>query len=219
MALALRVSPLPPRARSSPTAPSRPAQATRYVTSARAREYAEALVSLGLAKEDRAGTFVLEHPARNFGGTLEWFVGEELRDRLGFEVEVGLKFHAAGVGGDLDVLAAAEGRLLYLELKSSPPKHLMPSEVRSFMERVRALRPHLALFGLDTALRLADKVVPMFEAELGERPRQVFRDVWALGPFLYLVSAREDLIGNLTFAIGEGFRALGSDFPPARGEP
>jgi hypothetical protein len=56
----------------------------------------------------------------------------------------------------------------------------------------------------------------MFEAELDAVPRKVFRDVWAIGSHLYLFSAREDLIGNLTFAVAEGLRALGSELPPAR---
>ena len=79
---------------------------------------------------------------------------------LGFDVAAGVKFPAPEVGGDLDVVAAAEGRLLYLEMKSSPPKHLAQDEVAAFFRRVRALRPHVAIFVMDTALRLSDKVSP-----------------------------------------------------------
>jgi hypothetical protein len=118
------------------------------------------------------------------------------------------------VGGDLDVVAAAEGRLVYLELKSSPPRHIWEAEVAAFFERVRALRPHLALFVVDTALRLGDKVVPMLRAELVRRgasaalPRRIVRELWALTPFLYAVNARHDLMANIARAIAEGLRAL-----------
>jgi hypothetical protein len=197
----------------------RPAQATRYLGAAQAGAMAEALVELGLAERLPRGRYRLLRPARSFGGTLEWYVARELAARLGFAVATGLTFPVPGVGGDLDVVAAAEGRLVYLELKSSPPKHLLASEVRAFVRRVRALRPDVTLFVVDTALRLSDKVLPMLLAELGRGaaaglppPRRVLRDVWALTPHLLAVNARHDLIGNIACAVGAGLRALA---PPA----
>src|SRR5712664_1621631 len=85
----------------------------------------------------------------------------ELRRRLGCDVATGVKFRAPGLGGDLDVVAAMEGKLIYLELKSSPPKHLTQGEVAAFFARVRRLRPDVAVFAVDTALRLADRVLPL----------------------------------------------------------
>ena len=193
-----------------------PTEATRYVEAAQAAKTAETLVELGLAEREDGGRYRLRYPAHNFGGTLEWYVARELRGRLGFDVAVGVKFHAPEVGGDLDVVAAAEGRLLYLEMKSSPPKHLASDEVGAFFRRVRALRPHLAIFVMDTALRLSDKVLPLLQAELSTQspppPRRVVREVWALTPHLYVVNARQDLMGNIATAIAEGLRALS---PPA----
>ncbi|HLL02675.1 MAG TPA: hypothetical protein VK539_18985 [Myxococcaceae bacterium] len=188
-----------------------PEEATRYVEAEKARVMAEALVDLGLALREDAGRYRLRYPVQSFGGTLEWYVGRELRGRLGFDVAAGVKFHAPDVGGDLDVVAAAEGKLLYLEMKSSPPKHLAPDEVGAFFRRVRALRPHLAIFVMDTALRLSDKVLPLLQAELSApapEPRRVVREVWALTPYLYVVNARQDLMTNVGIAIAEGFRAL-----------
>jgi hypothetical protein len=193
-----------------------PLEATRYVDETLATAMAEDLVALGLAAREEGGRYRLLHPARNFGGTLEWYVARELRLRYGLEVAVGVKFHAPEVGGDLDVVAAAEGKLLYLEMKSSPPKHLAHDEVAAFFRRVRALRPHLAILVMDTALRLSDKVLPMLQAELSgsppPEPRRVVREVWALTPYLYVVNARQDLLTNIGIAIAEGFRALS---PPA----
>lgn len=185
----------------------RPEDATHYLEPDQALELAGELVGLP------RGRFRLLQGARSFGGTLEWYVARELERRLGFSVATGLAWRARGVGGDLDVAAVADGRLVYLELKSGPPKHLFGAEVRSWVERVRALRPDVALFVLDTSLRLSDKVLPMLAAELERsgrpaRPRQLVRDVWALTPHLFAASARWDLVGNLLLAIAEGLRAL-----------
>jgi hypothetical protein len=194
-----------------------PREATRYLKPAQARAFCASLEELGLAARLPRGRYRLVHPARSFGGTLEWYVARELR-RLGFDVEAGLKFRAPEVGGDLDVVAAAEGRLVYLELKSSPPRHLQPREVAAFFERLRALRPHIALFVMDTALRLSDRVVPLLQAELLRRhaappPRRVERELWALTPHLYAVNAKPDLVGNVSQAIAEGLRALAPPLP------
>jgi hypothetical protein len=191
-----------------------PAEATRYLTPSQSKEHAEALAVLGLATRLPRGRYRLAHAAASFGGTLEWYVARELRRRLGFDVATGLKFRVRGVGGDLDVVAAAEGRLVYMELKSSPPKHLSIAEVAAFYDRLEALRPHVGLFVMDTALRLADKVVPMLVEErrrrggpLGE-PRRVVRELWALTPRLYAVNAKPDLVGNIARALAEGLLAL-----------
>lgn len=189
-------------------------EATSYVDARKAREFAEALVALRLATALGGDRYRLRTTARSFGGTLEWFVGRALERTLGFDVATGVKFHAPGVGGDLDIVAAAEGRLVYLELKSSPPKHLSDTEIDAFFDRVRVLRPDLTLFVMDTALRLSDKVVPMLVAGLKRRregspaPRRLERELWALTPCLYAVNARPDLVANIRSAIARGLLGL-----------
>jgi hypothetical protein len=132
---------------------------------------------------------------------------------LGFDVATGVKFHAGGVGGDLDIVAAAEGKLVYLEVKSSPPKHLSEGEVRAFFERMELVAPDLTLFVMDTALRLGDKVVPMLHAGARQArgaavpaPRRIARDLWALDRRLYVANSRPDLLANVGRAIAHGFR-------------
>jgi hypothetical protein len=194
----------------------RPAQATRYVDADRAREMAEALVGLGLARRSGRGSYRLLHPPRSFGGMLEWYLARELADRLGFDVATALRFGAPGVGGDLDVVAAAEGRLLYAEAKSSPPRQIADEEVRAFFGRLEALRPDLALFVVDTALRLGDKVVPMLAQELARRtgrksaPRRVVREVWRLAPGLFAVGAKGHLSANVAAAVADALLGLAS---------
>jgi hypothetical protein len=206
-------------------APFRPATASRYLDAEGARRLAEECVALGLAARRPGGRYRLIARARSFGGTLEWWLARRLEARLGLQAASGIRSGAAGVGGDLDVVAAAEGKLIYLELKSGPPKHLTPAEVGAFLARLRAVRPDLTLFVMDTALRLADKVLPMFAQALARPgataegpgpaapPRRLLRETWALTPHLYVVSAKEDLLDNVCRAIAEGLRALAPPLP------
>ena len=194
--------------------PFLPREATRYVSAEKARRLAEDLVELGLAVPAGGGRFRLRWRAKSFGGTLEWWVGRELTRRLGFDVDIGVRSGARGVGGDLDVVAAAEGKLVYVELKSSPPKHIAAAEVAAFLRRVRALRPDVTVFAVDTALRLSDKVLPMLAAELARSgctavARRILRENWEVAPHLYAVNARQDLIENVCAAIADGFLSLG----------
>jgi hypothetical protein len=192
-----------------------PEEATQYVKRAQSCKYAESLVRMGLAERISRGRYRLLWVAKNFGGTLEWYVARELGRRLGFDVAAGVRFHARGVGGDLDVVAAAEGKLAYLELKSSPPKNLERHEVAAFFDRVYLLRPDVTLFVVDTALRLSDKVLPMLATELERRgggtavtPRRLERELWALTPHLYAVNGKLDLVANIGRALAEGLSAL-----------
>jgi len=192
-----------------------PEEATKYVKPAQSTAYAESVVELGLAARTSRGCYRLLGSAKNFGGILEWYVARELGRRFGFDVVRSVKFHTHSVGGDLDVVATAEGKLVYLELKSSPPKHLAVGEVGAFFDRMIMLRPDVTLFVVDTALRLGDKVLPMLVTELEHRrggaavtPRRVVRELWALTPHLYAVNAKVDLMANIGRALGEGLLAL-----------
>lgn len=189
-----------------------PGEVTRYLTSSQEKALADALVELGILVRTPRDRYRLIHRAESFGSTLEWYVARELRRRLGCDVATGVKFRARGLGGDLDVVAAVETKLVYVELKSSPPKHLTTAEVAAFFGRVRRLRPDIAVFAMDTSLRLSDRVLPMLEVELDPvcaPPRRIERDLWMLTPHLYAVSAKADLVANICRVVGEGLLALG----------
>ncbi len=191
-----------------------PSETTRYLTKAQSRNYAEALVNLGLAERIPRSRYRLKWAARSFGGTLEWYVGRELERRFGFDVATGVKLHVRGAGGDLDVVAAAEGKLVYMELKSSPPKNLAASELAAFCDRLGLLHPDVSLFVIDTALRLSDKVLPMLAKELTLRgygalmPKRIGAQLWALTPHIYAVNGSRDLMANIGKAIAAGFLVL-----------
>lgn len=199
--------------------PFRPQDATRYLPASKARELAEELVAIGLAAPAARGRFRLLWPAKSFGGLLEWWVGREIRRRLDCDVVTGVQSGAAGVDGDLDVVAAAEGKLFYIELKSSPPKHVTSRQVAAFLRRVRAVRPSVAVFAVDTALRLADKVLPMLAKEISAgdqpfpKPHRLSRENWELTPHLFSVNARQDFVDNICSAIAHGLLSLSPKAP------
>jgi hypothetical protein len=192
-----------------------PKEATRYLTAAQSRAYAAAMVDLGLAERSPRGRYRLLRPTPSFGGTLEWYVARELQRRFAFSVASCVKLQVRGVGGDFDIVAAAEGRLIYLELKSSPPKNLSAAEITAFFDRLELLRPDIGLFVVDTALRLSDKILPMLRAEIRRRrgeepaaPRRIEGELWAFSQHLLAVNGRRDLMANIGHAIAAGMRAL-----------
>lgn len=191
-----------------------PAETTRYLTSSQAKAYAEILADLGLAEKMARGRYRLLYPARSFGGTLEWYIGRELARRYGCDVATGVQLHARGSGGDLDVVAAAEGKLIYVEAKSSPPRNLAAPEMGAFWGRLRLLHPDVALFAVDTALRLSDKVIPLLahaylrQEGCGLNPRCLGGQIWALTPHVYAVNGSRDLMANIGKALAAGLRAL-----------
>ena len=88
-----------------------------------------------------------------------------------------------------------------MEVKSSPPKHVVAEEVSAFLDRVSALSPAGAIFLEDTGLRMADKIVPMFTAALAARglppPHRVQGEMFAAGERVFIVNSKPDLARNL----------------------
>ena len=87
-------------------------------------------------------------------------------------------------------------------------------EIAAFCGRLHLLRPDLSLFVVDTALRLSDKILPMFLEEFQRRgygisgKKRIAAQLWALTPRIYLVNGSRDLMTNIGKAIAAGFRAL-----------
>jgi len=107
------------------------------------------------------------------------------------------------VGGDYDVLAKLDGSLLYVEVKSSPPKQVTDSEIAAFLARVEDLSPEIAVFLMDTELRMKDKVVPMFEQALANRRGlppavvRIERELFHIQERIFIVNAKESIVRNL----------------------
>ena len=56
--------------------------------------------------------------------------------------------------------------MVYVEIKSSPPRGIERGEIGSFLARITDLLPDIAFLFNDTQLRMKDKIVLMFEEEL-----------------------------------------------------
>lgn len=156
---------------------------------------------------DEAHYRLAKRPIRSFGTTLEWLIAEVFRREFGADVLWGIRFGGTAHGGDYDVVAAMEDILVYVEIKSSPPKNVEQGEVTSFLQRVRDLLPHMAIFFEDTELRMKDKIVPMFEAEVsapdplagksGEPVERLERELFHIGHRIFIINAKHDLVINL----------------------
>lgn len=142
----------------------------KYCSEDAARRYLRALLAAGIVAPLRSGRYRLARQrVHSFGDTLEWLVATVLERELSIPALWGLRIERLPGGGDCDVLALAEGRLVYVETKSSPPRHIDQRHVAAFFDRLEALRPHLAIFLEDTRLRMMDKLVKMFEIEAALR--------------------------------------------------
>jgi hypothetical protein len=134
-------------------------------------------------------------------------MAEVVRREFGCPVLYGLRCKGSRYGGDYDVVALLEGGLVYLEVKSSPPKNIEGDEVQAFLARLKDLLPDLALFFVDTELRLKDKIVPFFEAELaaqgfrdhGNSPaiQRIGDEIFFAPPRIYILGSKKSIIKNI----------------------
>jgi len=205
----------------------RVAEVARFNSQETGRKYVQGLIGLGLAEPAQGRSFRLwAVPTLSLGPTLEWFMAEILRREFFCPALYGLRCKGSHYGGDYDVLASLEGKLLYVEVKSSPPKNIEGDEIREFFSRLQDLIPHLAFFFVDTELRLKDKIVPFFEAErstqsFGRRIKmppvqRIAGEVFYSPPRVYILGSKPSIPANMaacfrhhfTFAPG----SLGSDW-------
>jgi hypothetical protein len=181
---------------------------TSYCSLQAARGYLTSLRGLGLIEQEASGLWRLTRPTvTSFGETLEWFVAEVLRREFFAEALESVSFRSPPPGGDYDVVAWVEGFLTFVEVKSSPPRGIEAEEVKGFLERREILSPHLALFLVDTHLRMKDKMIPIFEELLSGIPRdsegpskkmqRLEREIFHAGHRIYVLNASKGIQSNL----------------------
>jgi hypothetical protein len=184
---------------------------TRFATAAVSADYLRYILSLGFVTETGDG-FQLSRRVKSFGETLEWFVAEILKREFCSEALWGVKFKRPLVGGDYDVLGKFDGSILYIEVKSSPPKQVYPGEIAAFLDRVADLLPEAAVFFMDTELRMKDKIVPLFEDELSRRyeaPPSVIRmekELFQIGDRIFIINAKDGIVSNIGKVLDRYFR-------------
>lgn len=173
----------------------------KYTTREWVEKYTAFLLERGVIDAIGEGLYKLRSEAVfSFGDTLEWFVANAFEREFSSPSIWGVRLGNVPVGGDYDVIADVEGGLVYVELKSSPPKNVEAVDIEAFLKRVAALKPSLAIFLEDTTLRMKDKIVPLFEAALEGRGlpvRRVQNETFSIGDKVFITNSDPDIIGNI----------------------
>ncbi|MBI4691224.1 MAG: hypothetical protein HY754_13320 [Nitrospirae bacterium] len=188
-------------------------QVAKYATSEVTGLYIDFLKSIKLIETAGRQRFRLrKRPIKSFGETLEWFLCEIFKREFIVEATWGVKFKRPKVGGDYDLIAKIDGSILYMEVKSSPPKQIYQSEITGFFDRVFDLSPDISIFFMDTELRMKDKIVPMFEEELKKRfpsPPQVMRmekELFRIWNKIFIINAKDNITNNIEKVLSSYFR-------------
>lgn len=175
-------------------------------------EMARAVERLGIIRRGKSGKIrFLAEEVTDFGDTFEWYVAETLRREFSADAMWGVKIPDLPCGGDFDILALVSGRLLYLETKTSPPKHIEQKDLAAFLDRVGTLSPDIAVVLVDTHLRMKDKLVPLLSDALlmageenGEMTR-IERETFSWDGRIFLTNAKRDVGGNLGLCLRSYF--------------
>ncbi len=187
-------------------------QVTRYSTASVTGEYAEYLNEVGLIEPVTGGFRLVPGPIKSFGETLEWYVAEIFRREFAAEAIWGIRFKRPGIGGDYDLIAKVDGSILYMEVKSSPPKQIYQSEISAFFDRMNDLAPEIGIFFVDTELRMKDKIVPMFYEEYGKRDgetREILRmekELFQVQNRVFIINAKDSIDANIEKVLIRYFR-------------
>lgn len=185
---------------------------TRYATSEVTKDYLEYLRDIGLIEKLSDGFKLSFGPIKSFGETLEWFVAEIFKREFSIEAIWGMRFKRPRVGGDYDLIAKVDGSILYMEIKSSPPKQIYQNEISAFFDRVVDLYPEISTFFTDTELRMKDKIVLMFEEELKQRyadPPKVIRvekELFQIHDKIFIINAKDSIAANIEKVLSWYFR-------------
>jgi hypothetical protein len=188
-----------------------PGRVARYAAADVTEEYVDYMGRVGLVQRQDDGYALVRH-IKSFGETLEWYVAEILKREFGAEAAWGIKFKRPNIGGDYDVIAKLDGVLLYTEAKSSPPKQIYDNEIAAFLDRASDLSPEISIFLMDTELRMKDKIVPMFEAELKRRSEsppeieRVEKEIFQISDRIFIINAKESIAGNIERVLARYFR-------------
>jgi len=185
---------------------------TRYATSEVTKDYIEYLRNMGLVEKLSGGFRLSIGKIKSFGETLEWYVAEIFKKEFASEAIWGIRFKRPKVGGDYDLIAKVDGSIVYMEIKSSPPKQIYQKEISAFFDRVSDLSPEMSIFFVDTELRMKDKIVLMFDEELKLRhvnPPKIMRmekELFQLKDKLFIINAKDSVAANIEKVLSWYFR-------------
>ena len=171
------------------------------------QRYCNLLCEMGIIVKSGKGTYrTCVSPLYSFGPTLEWFIAEMFKRELASSAIYGVSVKQTPSGGDYDVIASWNGRLVYVEVKSSPPKGIELGEVTTFFSRTEDLLPEVAFLFNDTQLRMKDKLVMMVEEELkrryGRESKELFpverlvEELFHVHHRIFIINSKKDVVGN-----------------------
>lgn len=193
---------------------------THYCSSRVVRRYCETLLEMGvIAQKGRMSYRTVVTPLYSFGPTLEWFIAEMFKREFASPALYGVSLKRTRAGGDYDVITSWNQRLVYVEVKSSPPKGVEQAEISTFFSRLDDLLPEVAFLFNDTQLRMKDKLVVMFEEELERRygtdskvlypVERLFEELFHIQHRLYIVNSRKDVVENFGICLRDVLRQGG----------
>jgi hypothetical protein len=189
---------------------------TKYCSEHVAQQYLATLLHHNILHRSSPSCYTFtEGTNPKFGDTLEWFVAKVIEREFASPASWGNLLKNSDTGGDYDVIASIEGRFAYIEVKSSPPKHIDISEVRAFVERVQNLRPDFAIFLEDTHLRMKDKLAVMFEDEMQRRygksaqqnypVERLHNEIFSINNIIFITNTKPTLVSNIGICLKHFF--------------
>ncbi len=176
---------------------------TKYATKQVSAQYLDFLLKAKIAEPIGKSYRLKKRPVKSFGETLEWFVARLIEKDFQAETIWGVKFKRPRVGGDYDLIAKVDSLLLYMEIKSSPPKQIYDREITAFLNRVEDLSPEISIFFMDTELRMKDKIVPMFEDELQSRYKKsvpikrIVKELFHINKKIFIINSKGSISTNI----------------------
>jgi len=184
---------------------------SRYCSPRVAKSFIRFLKQAGLVDVDD-NTFSYRYigpSVRSFGATLEWYVAEIMRREFLAPTLFGVKFSETPHGGDYDVLSILQGHLVYIEVKSSPPRGVEKPSVEAFLKRLEDLSPELAIFLVDTELRMSDKIVVLFQEATGKEVKRMVKELFLMEGNVYIINTKKSISANLRKCFQHFFVSLG----------
>lgn len=191
---------------------------THYCSAKVVQGYCNLLNEMGAIKKSGRGRYrTCVSPLYSFGPTLEWFIAEVFKREFASPAIYGVSVKKTPSGGDYDVIACWNQRLVYVEVKSSPPKGVELNEISSFFSRVNDLLPDVALLFNDTQLRMKDKLVVMFEEALEERygresqrlypVERLIGELFHVQNHIFIVNSKKDVGENFQYCLKHYLRS------------
>ena len=177
---------------------------TRYCSLRTVKSYLGILAEMGIVCLANKG-YRLVRKVPSFGRTLEWYVCEILRREFLAPALFNVKLQNTKFGGDYDVISMVAGHLVYVEVKSSPPRGVEHQAVEAFLGRLRDLNPSIAILLVDTELRMRDKLVPLLAEGLEREGKtgpdwavlRLLNEIFHVRHCIYVINSRKGVYSNL----------------------